>query len=383
MVDNEVSRLLSPPKQSFFLFGPRGTGKSTWVRRHFSSALQLTLLDEGLYQSLLARPEGFADRLRVAKRGSWVCVDEVQRIPGLLNEVHRAIEEQHLKFVLLGSSARKLRRAGVNLLAGRALRRVMHPFLPMELGSRFSLSSALEVGTLPIVLGSESPKETLQSYVQSYLKEEIQAEALVRNLGGFGRFLQIAAVMHGQVVNASGLARDAGVSRTTVNDYLDVLDDTLLTFRLPGFEARLRIRERKHPRLYWVDPGLVRAAKQQLGPAALEEQGALFEGLVATLLRGWNDYRGLYDSMSYWAPTEGKLEVDFLLQRGKRFIAIEVKSGKTLRSEDLAGLKAIESLAGVERRLLVYPHVAPMKTQQGIEVLSLGKLVELLETETL
>jgi len=383
MVSEEVPRLLTPPRQSFFLFGPRGTGKSTWVRRHFSTALQVNLLDEGLYQELLARPAGFADRLRVAKRGSWVCVDEVQRIPGLLNEVHRAIEEQHLKFVLLGSSARKLRRAGVNLLAGRALRRSMHPFLPMELGARFSLRHALEVGTLPIVLASESPEQTLQAYVQSYLKEEIQAEALVRNLGGFARFLQIAAVMHGQVVNAAGLARDAGVSRTTVNDYLDVLDDTLLTFRLPGYEARLRIRERKHPRLYWVDPGVVRAAKQQLGPVAIEERGALFEGLVATLLRGWNDYRGLYDSISYWAPTEGRLEVDFLLQRGKRFIAIEVKSGKALRSDDLAGLKAIESLAGLERRLIVYPEIGTMKTQQGIEVLSFEKLVDLLETQSL
>ena len=150
MIDGEIPRLLEPPKQSFFLFGPRGTGKSTWVRRHFASALQVNLLDEGLYQELLSRPGGFADRLGALKRGSWVCVDEVQRIPGLLNEVHRLIEERHLKFVMLGSSARKLRRAGVNLLAGRALRRSMHPFLPMELGSHFSLSSALEVGTLPI-----------------------------------------------------------------------------------------------------------------------------------------------------------------------------------------------------------------------------------------
>ncbi|MBI3185175.1 MAG: AAA family ATPase [Myxococcales bacterium] len=261
----ELPRLLKPPRQSFFLFGPRGTGKSTWVRQHFPGAKRIDLLAEGLFLELLRRPESFGDRLRALRPHTWVCVDEVQRLPSLLNDVHRFIEERDLRFALAGSSARRLRRGGVNLLAGRALRKSLYPFLPFELEGRFALEDALRAGTLPVVLASERPDETLRAYVQSYLKEEVQAEALVRNLPGFARFLPVAALMHGQTVNVSGLARDSGVSRTTVDEYVSILEDTLLAWRLPGFEAKLRVRERKHPKLHWIDPGLVRAAKGQRG----------------------------------------------------------------------------------------------------------------------
>lgn len=380
VVTQRLPRILQPPRQSFFLFGARGTGKSTWVKQRFPGCTRLDLLDEGLYQELLARPEGFADRLRALPPRSWVCVDEVQRLPQLLNEVHRLIEDRSLRFVLSGSSARKLRRAGVNLLAGRALTRNLYPFLPHELEGRFSLEAALRVGTLPVVLGSAQQEETLRAYVQSYLKEEIQAEALVRNLPGFARFLPVAALVHGQVVNVSSLARDAGVARTTVDEYLSILEDTLLVWRLPGYEARLRARERKHPKLYWLDAGVARAAKQQLGPVAAEERGALFEGLVGTLLRAWHDYRGLYDQLAYWAPTEGpQAEVDFLLRQGKRFVAIEVKSSTRLRPEDTRGLEAIASLPGLQRRLLVYPRSPRLKLATGIEVLGFDELTRALE----
>jgi uncharacterized protein len=380
VVSQRLPRILQPPRQSFFLFGPRGTGKSTWVKQRFPGCTRLDLLDETLYQELLARPAGFADRLRALPARSWVCVDEIQRLPNLLNEVHRLIEDRALRFVLLGSSARKLRRAGVNLLAGRALTEHLYPFLPQELERRFVLGDALRIGTLPVVLASTDPEATLRAYVQSYLKEEIQAEAVVRNLPGFARFLPVAALFHGQVVNISGLARDAGVSRTTVDDYLSVLEDTLLAWRLPGFEARLRARERKHPKLYWADPGIVRAAKQQLGPVAVEEKGALFEGFVAMLLKATDDYRGLYDQLSYWAPTEGpQAEVDFLLRRGKRFIAIEVKSSAQLRTEDTRGLEAIANLKGLERRLLVYPRTPKLTTASGIEVLDFNAFCALVE----
>lgn len=380
VVTQRLPRVLQPPRQSFFLFGPRGTGKSTWAKQRFPGCTRLDLLDEGLYQELLARPGAFADRLRALPARSWVCVDEVQRLPQLLNEVHRLIEDRALRFVLSGSSARKLRRAGVNLLAGRALTKHLYPFLPVELERRFSLESALRIGTLPVVLGSPEPEATLKAYVQTYLKEEIQAEALVRNLPGFARFLPVAALLHAQTVNISGLARDAGVSRTTVDDFLGILEDTLLAWRLPGFEAKLRARERKHPKLYWLDAGVVRAAKQQLGPVALEERGALFEGFVATLLKGWNDYRGLYDQLSYWAPTEGpQAEVDFLLRRGRSFVAIEVKSSARMRSEDTKGLEAIAPLTGLQRRLLVYPRSARMTTSTGIEVMGFDDFNGLVE----
>jgi uncharacterized protein len=384
VLTQQLPRLLQPPRQSFFLFGPRGTGKSTWIRQRFPKAPRIDLLDEALYQDLLVRPAGFADRIRHLPTRSWICVDEVQRLPSLLNEVHRFIEERGFRFVLSGSSARKLRRGGVNLLAGRALIRSMHPFLPPELEGRFKLEEALRIGTLPVVLASTQPEETLRAYVRSYLKEEIQAEALVRSLAGFARFLPIAALLHGQVVNAASLARDAGVARTTVHDYLEILEDTLLAFRLSGFEARLRVRERKHPKLYWVDAGLVRAAKNQLGPLAGEERGHLFEGLVANCLRAWNDYRGLYDEISYWSPTEIQgLEVDFLLRRGKRFVAIEAKSGTRFRAEDAKGLDAIADLHGVSRRLLVYSQSPRLTTPSGVEVVGFNELVELLQRERL
>ena len=380
VLTQQLPRMLQPPRQSFFLFGSRGTGKSTWVRQRFPTAPRFDLLDEALYQELLVRPASFADRIRHLPARSWICVDEVQRLPSLLNEVHRFIEERGLRFVRSGSSARKLRRGGVNLLAGRALLRSMHPFLPPELEGRFTLEGALRVGTLPVVLASTQPEETLRAYVRGYLKEEIQAEALVRSLAGFARFLPIAALLHGQLVNVASLARDSGVARTTVNDYLEILEDTLLAFRIPGFEARLRLRERKHPRLYWVDAGLVRAAKNQLGPLAAEERGPLFEGLVANCLRAWNDYRGLYDEISYWSPTEiHGLEVDFLLRRGKQFIAIEAKAGARFRPEDVKGLDAITGLRGISRRMLVYSQSARLTTASGVEVIGFDDLIGLLQ----
>lgn len=379
-----MPRLLRPPRQSFFLFGPRGSGKSTWVRQHFAKAPRFDLLDESLFHDLLRYPSLFANQLRGLPARSWVVVDEVQRLPSLLNEVHRAIEEKGLRFVLCGSSARKLHRAGVNLLGGRALRLTMHPFLPAELEGRFKLDDALRVGTLPVVASASQPDGALAAYITNYLREEIQAEALVRSLGSFVRFLPIAGLLHGQVVNASSLARDAGVARTTINDYLSVLEDTLLAFRLPAYEAKLRVRERKHPKLYWVDPGLVRAAKQQLGALAREELGPLFEGLVAQLLRAENDYRPLYDELAYWAPTEGRqVEVDFLLRRGKRFVAIECKSSERTRREDRDGLDAISALSGVERRIIVYPRVRPHTLEGGIEVMSFEQLAATLRADKL
>ena len=198
-------------------------------------------------------------------------VDEIQRIPGLLNEVHRFIEERGLRVVLLGSSARKLKAGGTNLLAGRALWKVMSPLVPEELGKDCSLPTVLRRGSIPLVWTARDRRQTLESCVSLNLREEIRAEALVRNLPGFVCFLPIAALHHGQVVNVSGIARDSGTARTTVSGYLDILDDTLLTFRLPAFEPRLRVRERKHPKIYWTDPGLVRAVKTQLGPVTSEE----------------------------------------------------------------------------------------------------------------
>jgi len=378
------SRILDAPDQSFFLMGPRGSGKSTWLQATFPDAHVVDLLDEEKYQRLLVRPGLFADELRALTPHMRVIVDEVQRLPGLLNEVHRFIEKKRLRFVLCASSARKLKRAGVNLLAGRALRRAMHPFVPEELGAQFNLDEALQFGLLPIVWGSSAKSETLSAYAQFYLKEEIQAEALVRNLPGFARFLPVAALFHGQALNVTNIAREAGVARTTVTGYLDILEETLLGFRLPAFEARLRVRERKLPKWYWCDPGIVRAMKRAPRGLAPEERGALFEGLVAQLLRAYKDYRGLCDEIYYWAPSARlDTEVDFLLERGTERIAVEAKSGSTFAEGWCKGLRAVADLKGLRRRVIVYPRGPVLRTQDGIEVFPFLHFAELLAADSL
>lgn len=367
---NVFHRIINAPAGSFFLFGPRGTGKSTWLRREFQDAHFIDLLEEARYQGYLRDAGLFASEIRALPAEKTVVVDEVQRLPWLLNEIHRAIEERRTKFVLCGSSARKLRTGGVNLLAGRALYRTMHPFLPEEIPG-FDLDLALGQGTLPVIVGSSSPSEALEAYVHAYLKQEIQAEALVRNLPGFARFLPVAALFHGQTLNLAGLARDAGVSRSTIQGYLEILEDTLLAFRLPAFEGKLRVRERRHPKLYLTDPGLVRALKRATGEPAPDELGHLFEGFVAQVLRAYRDYRNLFDDWFYWASgTARGTEVDFLLHRGESRVAVEVKAGTG--APDNAALKGLRALAAgiaIDRRILVYRGTLRLRTEDGIDVL--------------
>jgi len=379
-----LKRVFKAPYQSFFLLGPRGTGKSTWLGANFPDAHVIDLLSEATFQDLLANPGHFANQLRAVPPDKWVVIDEIQRLPALLNEVHRFMEKKRLRFVLCGSSARKLKKAGVNLLAGRALNRSMHPFVPEEIGQQFDLNNALTYGLLPIVWDSSEKAETLSAYAQLYLKEEIQAEALVRNLSGFARFLPIAALFHGQVINVSNIAREAGVARTTVAGYLDILEETLLCFRLPAYEAKIRVRERKLPKWYWCDPGLVRAMKRSTGNILPEELGPLFEGLVAQLLRSYNNYNGLFDEMYYWAPTSGmRTEVDFLVKQNREYVAIEVKTGKVFSEKWCKGLRAIADLKGLKRRIIVYPHGSVLRTEDGIEGMPFDYFAELLAKNSL
>lgn len=303
-------------------------------------------------------------------------IDEVQRVPALLNEVHRAIESSKRRFILLGSSARRLTSGSTNLLAGRAVRRTMYPPQPDELGRHF--------GTIPVVWQSASPRATLDAYVQLYVREEIRAEALVRNLPAFLRFLPVAALFHGQVINVSGQARDAGTSRTTIDGYVGILEDTLMAVRVEAFEARLRPRERRHPKLFWVDPGIVRAVKRQLGALGIEERGPLLEGLVLTLLRSHNDDGEIFDEVSYWSPAQSQAtEVDFVLRRGREYLALEVKHQSRLGSDLLTGLRAIADLPGPVRRIAVYRGRQTLRTEDGIEIWPFERLVEGVATGTL
>ncbi len=348
----------------------RGVGKSTLIKQELKNAKIINLLDEGLYQLYLSKPQAFAEDLSPVKPGSWVVIDEVQRLPQLLNEVHRFIEEKKIKFALLGSSARKLRRAGVNLLGGRAVQKWMHPLLPEELGDDFSLDAVLRNGSIPLIWTSGNPQEQLLAYLQLYLKEEIQAEAIVRNLPGFARFLPVAALFHGQVINVESLGRDCGVARSTVEGYLQILEDTLIAFQIPAYENKLRVRQRTHPKLYWCDSGIVRAAKRQLEGLAIEEKGALFEGFIAQTLKAYRELGRLdCDQIFYWSAGKNSVEVDFVIQRGKELIGIEAKSGTDPEKKWLAGLSALKDSVKLKRSILVYTGKRKYRHASGVEVL--------------
>ena len=351
------------------MLGPRGTGKSSWLKYHFPKAKVVDLLDEALYQSYLEDISLFYKELKTLPPKSWVVIDEIQRMPNILNEVHRLIEEKKLKFALTGSSARKLKRAGVNLLAGRAHQYFMYPLTPKELSDDFNLDHVLRYGSIPLIWNESQKTKSLKTYVQMYLKEEIKSEALVRNLPGFARFIPILALYHGQIINISSTAREAGVSRTTVNGFVEILEDTLLVNKLPAYSARLRVREKKHPKIYWIDPGLVRAAKKHTGTISEEEKGSLFEGYIYNCLKMKIDYEDAFDEIHYWSSGSAQsVEVDFLLTLGNELTAIEVKAEKRVRPENLKGLKAIAHLKGVKRRIFVYLGSLSLD-QDGIEIM--------------
>lgn len=375
-----LERILDLPSRSFFLFGVRGTGKSTWVRQALPTATYIDLLEESRYLELVTNPDLFRFLVQAETHVGWVVIDEVQRIPNLLNEVHRLVSTRELNFALLGSSARKIKTHSSNLLAGRASQRFMYPFTPEELGSEFDLEQVLRYGSIPVVWCDADRDDVLRSYVNLYLREEIRLEALVRNLPGFVRFLPIAALFHAQSMNFTAIARDSQVAASTVKGFVEVLEDTLIATRLSGFEARLRVRERRHPKFYFVDPGLVRAIKGQFGPVVNEERGPLFEGWVYTLLLTYRDTRNLFERIHYWAPVNSTTEVDFLIHRGTECIAIEVKSSKTYNERLLTGLKAIAGLAGLVRRILVYQGDADYRTDHGIEIWSVRTFAESLAT---
>jgi uncharacterized protein len=364
-----LQRLIAPPDQSFFLFGARGTGKSTWAKAAYPGLPYFDLLDQEAFISYQREPGRFGRQLAAIRPGETVVVDEIQRIPGLLNEVHRAIESNRQRFVLLGSSSRKLKRAGVNLLGGRASLRTLFPLLPSELGDQFDLEEALRYGTLPLVWASRDREETLSAYAVAYISEEIRAEGLARDLGSFLRFLPIAALFHGQTMNVSAVARDAGVPRTTVEGYFSILEDTLLAWRLPAFEVTPRVRERAHPKVFWIDAGVVRSLKGSRGPVVPEERGALLEGWVANVLRATFSYESSRIELSY-LPRHGSVtEVDFIVKRDSHIVAIEVKASPHVDSRSLKGLRSIQDMDGLHRRILVCGVSRPERTEDGILIL--------------
>lgn len=351
-----VGRLLKPPERSFFLFGARGTGKSTWLRQRFPDALMLDLLDTSLQLELMADPHKLETLVGKRPAGSWVVLDEVQKIPALLDEVHRLMELRRWRFVLCGSSARKLKRGGADLLAGRAVTLAMEPFCSAELGDGFDREYSLEWGMLPIVqVDRSNVADVLTAYVGTYLKEEIQAEGMIRRFPPFARFLAIAGQMNAQMLNAQNVARDAAIPRSSVDGYFSLLTDTLLAHFLPPYRPGLKVREGAHPKFFWVDAGIARAAAGLLrDPVDRAWRGASLETLIYHELRVHNSVAGKHRHVAYYRTAAGA-EIDFVIETRKQqsgrpahVVCVEVKLSPRWERRWERSMRDLQTLKGIK-----------------------------------
>ena len=358
-------------RQSFFLFGPRGTGKTTWLKQRFPDAIYLDLLDHALYLELLARPQRLRDLIPPGYDG-WVVVDEVQRTPLVLNEVHRLIEADGLRFILSGSSARSLRRRGVNLLGGRARTHHLYPLTAVEAGADFALERALIHGQLPSVYTQPDPDAYLASYVENYLRQEVLEEGRTRNLATFSRFLESASFSQATPLNVAEVARDVGVDRKTASAYFDLLEDLLIATRVPVFTKRAKRRMTTHTKFFLFDVGVYRAIRPT-GPLDSPEQidGPALETLVFQELSAAIAYRALKLDLFFWRTASGT-EVDLVAYGGDGLFAIEVKRTRTIRRADLHGLKQFRTDYPMARCVLLFGGDRT-EHRDGIELLPLAE----------
>ncbi len=328
-------------ENSLFLFGPRGTGKTKWIKSHLENDVYLDLLDFSLYRELKANPSRLS-KLIPPNYQDWVVIDEVQEVPELLNEVHRLIEAKHYKFLLTGSSARKLRRKGTNLLAGRALRYHMHPLIFQELGEDFSLEHALSLGLLPATFSKSNPSKYIETYVETYLREEVLQEGLTRNIGAFAHFLEVASFSQGTTINMSEIARELGIDRQVVANYFSILEDMLLSIRVPVFSRRAKRKLVAHPKFYYFDVGVYKSLRPK-GPldTAAELNGAALETLFLQSIRAVNDYNELGYAIHYWRTNTG-VEVDFVLYGEHGLHAFEIKHASRVTPRMLRSLRTFK-----------------------------------------
>ena len=327
--------------KSFFLLGPRGTGKTSWVKQCFQDIIYLDLLDSSLFTRLSTHPNQLTHLIPTNYQG-WIVIDEVQKIPILLDEIHRLIENHHYRFILTGSSARKLRRSGVNLLAGRALNYTMHPLTAIELGQDFDLKSSLQYGHLPAIRTEPKPELYLKTYVSNYLREEVQQEGLVRKLGDFSRFLEVASFSQGSILNVNAVARETGVSQKTADNYFEILKDLLIADKLPIFTNKAKRELISHPKFYFFDVGVYRTIRSTGILDDLNALGGLcLETLFLQELQAINNYLELEYNFYFWR-TKNKLEVDFIAYGPRGLIAFEIKSGSRVDNRALRGLRAFQ-----------------------------------------
>ncbi len=336
-------RLLQKPlegKNSFFLFGARGTGKSYWLKNQLKDSIILNLLEPETRIELSTKPALLEQQIPPEYKG-WIVIDEIQKAPILLDLVHKLIEEKNYKFILTSSSARKLKKVGTNLLAGRAHTYYMYPLTLQELKNDFDLSNALNFGMLPKVYDDKISKaeKYLSSYTKTYLYEEVMQEGLSRNLEAFNRFLEAASFSQASVLNISSVAREVGINARTISNYFDLLEDMLLSYRLTVFSKRAKRKIIEHPKFYFFDVGVYQSIRPKGLINSVEEiEGHALETLILQELIALNHYYELECKIQYWRTLNGQ-EIDFIIYGPRLFIAIEVKCSKSISSSDLKNLK--------------------------------------------
>ena len=357
-----IPRYYTPPEKSYFLFGPRGTGKSTFLKAYYPEAFYIDLLKPDLQRKYQARPERIIELIAANPTITTYIIDEIQRIPDLLSAVHSILENhRRIQFILTGSSSRKIKKSGTNLLAGRALLRSLHPFLLSEMGDHADFNKALHFGLLPLVSMADNPMDTLQAYISLYIREEVQYEGFTRNIGNFSRFLEAISFSHASVLNISNVARECEIERKVVENYISILEDVLLASRLNVFSKRAKRALITHPKFYLFDTGVFRALRPK-GPLdnPNEIDGASLEGLIFQNLKAWNEYQNNPFELFFWR-SRGGVEIDFVLYGESGIFAFEVKNASKIRSNDLNPLKEFKKDYPVSQVIFLYRGIERLK----------------------
>ncbi|RMG44654.1 MAG: ATP-binding protein [Candidatus Dadabacteria bacterium] len=366
-----ISRILE--QRSVFLFGPRQTGKTTYLKKYYPDSVYYNLLEADVFRDLSLRPELIRQRLRGTEK--IIIIDEVQKLPVLLDEVHLLIEShKNLRFILTGSSARKLKRGGVNTLAGRAWKVPFYPLVSKELNYE-RLDDRLATGSLPAVINSASPWDDLKEYVGTYLREEIQAEGFIRSIEKFSRFLDVAALCNGAQVNFNKVGSDAGVPARTVREYFQILVDTLVAYRLEPYRKTSKRKPVATSKFYLFDTGVANyLMKRKSVMAGSPEYGAALEHLIILELKAYLDYNRIDLPLNYWRSTT-KLEVDAVI--GEE-LAIEIKASERISERDLKGLRALSEEVSFKRSIVICRESAPRTTEDGIEIIPVNSFFRML-----
>lgn len=383
----EITREQTFPRKSFFLFGPRGVGKSTLLKQKIKADLYINLLKSSEFLTYKQDPDHLFAIVTPLKENSWVVIDEIQRVPELLNIVHEIYETKNIHFALSGSSARKLKRGGANLLAGRALKVLLYPFSYSEFKNIYTVDDAIAWGTLPsVVMDQDLKQETLAAYVETYLREELIQEGIIRKSDSFLRFLKIAGIMNGQSLNFENISRESHTGRTTVQTYFEILVDTLIAFYLPAYQPALKVKEVSKPKFYFFDSGVARACAGLLSYVVDPTyHGYLFETFLINQIKSYNDYSKKKYDLFYYGISGGH-EIDLIIETKKRslnspsnIIAVEFKLGNKWKSEWKKSISILENSPKIEviASYIVYTGTKKLEIE-GIKILNVQEfLIEL------